>query len=87
MTISHRSIRILFGQKAPERKVERAAVETLRSHLENEAAIIVNRSSSIHDRENFLRAQLGERRKARLTGKHVRMAIEGKFKGKGGEET
>lgn len=87
MTISIRSIRILFGQKAPERRVERAAVEVLKSHLENEAAAIVVRASSIHDRENFLRAQLGERRKARLTAKHVKMAIEGKFQGRGGENT
>ncbi|MEW5747203.1 MAG: hypothetical protein AB1793_00235 [Candidatus Thermoplasmatota archaeon] len=87
MTISLRSVRMLLGQKAPERKIERAAVETLKSHLENEAISIAVRASSIHDRENFLRAQLGERRKARLSARHVRMAIEGKFQGKGGDDT
>ncbi len=86
MSIFHRSIWKLFGQKAPARKVERTAVEVLRTHLENEAASIVVRASSIHDRENFLRAQLGERRKARLTARHVRMAIEGRFEGKGGDD-
>jgi hypothetical protein len=86
MTISIRSIRVLFGQKAPDRKIERAAVEVLRSHLENRANSIAVRASSVHDGENFLRAQLGERRKARLTAKHVRMAIESKLQGKGGDD-
>lgn len=80
MTISLRSIRMLFGEKAPERKVERTAVEVLRAYIENEAAAIVLRASSIHDRENFLRAQLGERKKVRLAARHVRMAIEGKLR-------
>jgi hypothetical protein len=51
----------------------------LKIELERRAESITVQASRIHDRENAMRRQIGERPKVRLSPKHVKMAIEGKF--------
>lgn len=56
-------------------------------HLEAQARIIAEQASRIHSGENVVRKSIGERIKKRLSAKHMRMAIDGKFADSEGEET
>jgi hypothetical protein len=67
--------------KAPGRHFSRDAIKLLKVYLERQADWIITQASSIHDRENDMRRQIGERPKARLSPKHIKMAIDGKFVG------
>jgi hypothetical protein len=66
---------------APGRLISRDAVRLLKLYLERRAEWVITQASSIHDRENDMRRQIGERPKARLSPKHIKMAIDGKFVG------
>jgi hypothetical protein len=79
MTLSVRSITRLIHLKAPNRRISKDAIILLKLHLERQADWIITQASSIHDRENAMRQQVGERPKVRLSPKHIKMAIEGKF--------
>ena len=81
MTLSVRSIMRLFHLKAPGRNISQDSALLLKVYLEREAEAVISKASAIHDKENALRKQMGERPKVRLSPKHVRMAIEGKFIG------
>ena len=83
MTISDRSISKLIRLKAPGRAVSRDAVMLLRLYAEQELDRIITQALGILDRENQLRASIGERIKKRLSPKNIKMAIEGKFAGEG----
>jgi len=83
MTISLRSIRLLMQKVVPGRKISEDAVRLLVQHLEHKARELSIQASRIHDKENSLRDQLGERHKVILSHEHMRMAIDGKFKVQG----
>jgi hypothetical protein len=67
--------------KAPGRLISKDAIELLKVYLERQADWIITRASNIHDRENEMRKVVGERPKVRLSPKHIKMAIDGKFAG------
>ncbi len=85
MTISLRSIKALMHKAAPSgRKIEDDAARLLRIYIERRAEELTLQATRIHDRENAMRKEIGDRPKVRLSPKHVKMAIDGKFAG--GEE-
>jgi hypothetical protein len=65
----------------PGRKISDDAARLLKIHLERKAEELTIQASRIHDRENAMRREVGDRPKVRLSPKHVKMAIEGKFAG------
>ena len=67
--------------KAPGRCISHDSVLLLKVHLERVAEAVISRASAIHDRENEMRKQMVERPKVRLSHKHIKMAIDGKFPG------
>lgn len=81
MTISLRSIKLLMRKKAPDMPISHDAALLLKIDLERRVENITVQASQIHDRENAMRRQIGERPKIRLSPKHIKMAIEGKFVG------
>jgi hypothetical protein len=85
MTLSTRSLMRLAHLKAPETDISRDAITLLKLHLERVAEAILSHASSIHDRENAMRQSVGERPKVRLSPKHIKMAIDGKFAGENDE--
>jgi len=85
MTLSERSLMTLARLKAPEKHFSRDAIRLLKVYLERQVDWIIMQASSIHDRENAMRQQVGERPKVRLSPKHIKMAIDGKFVGENDE--
>jgi len=70
---------------APETPISDEAARVLKTHLEGYGKVLAERASKIHQGENALRQQIGERLKKRLSPKHMRMAIDGKFAEAGGK--
>jgi hypothetical protein len=81
MTISLRSIKVLMHNTVPGRKIADDAARLLKIYLERKAEELTIQASRIHDGENVMRRQIGDRPKVRLSPKHIKMAIEGKFAG------
>lgn len=81
MAISLRSIKVLMHNTVPGRKISDDAARLLKIHLERKAEELTIQASRIHERENAIRQQIGDRPKVRLSPKHVKMAIDGKFAG------
>ena len=79
MSLSLRAVKALMRTAAPEIPISEEAAKLLRIHLEEHGRSLAEQASRIHARENDMRRQIGERPKQRLSGKHVRMAIDGKF--------
>ena len=79
MTLSTRSLMKLAHLKTSERAIAKDAITLLKIHLERVAEAVLSKASSIHDKENAMRKVVGERPKVRLSPKHIKMAIEGKF--------
>lgn len=79
MTISLRSVRMLMRNTVPGRKVSEDAARLLKVFLERKAEELTLYASRIHDRENEMRSQLGDRQKVILSMRHLKMAIDGKF--------
>ncbi len=79
MTLSERSLMRLAHIKAPGRLISRDAIRLLKVYLERQADWIITQASNIHDRENAMRQKIGERPKVRMSPKHIKMAIDGKF--------
>jgi aldehyde:ferredoxin oxidoreductase len=79
MGISLRSIKLLMRRTVPGRKVSDDAALLLKAFLERKAEDLTIHASRIHERENLMRKQLGEREKVILSPRHVKMAIDGKF--------
>lgn len=79
MTISLRSIRLLMQKTVPGRKISEDAARLLKIHLERVAEGITVQASRIHDRENRLRDEIGDRHKVILSRQHLKMAIDGKY--------
>jgi hypothetical protein len=75
MTLSQRGIRRLVAERLPNRKVSEDAILALKSSLEQTAAYLLDRAAQAHDNENRTRRQIGERPRARLSAKHMRMAL------------
>lgn len=84
MSISVRSIKQIMKEASPATPISEDAAKLLKAHLEAEARSLAEQAGRIHEGENALRRQIGERPKQRLSGKHVRMAIDGKFSDSGG---
>ena len=81
MTISLRSIKMIMNGVVPGRKISGDAARLLKVYLEREAEEISIQAARIHEKENLLRDQIGERRKKRLSPRHIKMAIDGKYQG------
>lgn len=79
LTISLRSIKMLMQSAAPEIPISDEAAKMLKVHLEEHGHSLAEQASRIQQRENELRKTIGERLKKRLSAKHMRMAIDGKF--------
>jgi len=79
MTISLRSIARLMHAKVQGRRISGDAVLMLKMHLEGRAEKLTEQAARIHDRENTMRKQIGERPKKLLAPRHMIAAIEGKF--------
>lgn len=79
MSLSLRAVKMLMRTVAPDTPISDEAAKLLQVHLEEHGKSLAEQASRIHARENELRRQIGERTKRRLSGKHVRMAIDGKF--------
>jgi len=79
MSISLRSIKLLMHNTVPGRKVSEDAARLLKIYLERKAEELTVHASRIHDMENQMRDQLGERHKVILSPRHVKMAIDGKY--------
>lgn len=79
MTISLRSIKMIMQNAAPEIPISDEAAKILKVHLEEHGRSLAEQASRIQQRENELRKTIGERLKKRLSGKHMKMAIEGKY--------
>lgn len=62
-----------------ETRISEDAASLLRVYLERKAEDLTQLASRIHDRENAMRDELGERHKLTLTPEHIKMAIDGKF--------
>lgn len=71
-------------EAAPETPISEDAAKLLKGHLEAQARSLAEQAARIHQGENALRRQIGERPKRRLSAKHLRMAIDGKFSDGGG---
>jgi hypothetical protein len=65
----------------PGRKISDDAARLLKIHLERKAEELTIQASRIHEKENQMRDQLGEKHKVILSPRHLKMAIEGKFAG------
>jgi hypothetical protein len=85
MTISLRSIKTLMHGTVPGRKISEDAARLLKIFLERKAEEVTIQAARIHERENEMRQQVGERIKKRLSPKHIKMAIDGKFAGEGAD--
>jgi len=72
---------MLMHSTVPGRKIADDAARLLKIHLEREAEKLTLQASRIHERENAMRREIGDRPKVRLSPKHIKMAIEGKFAG------
>jgi hypothetical protein len=72
---------------APETPISDEAALLLRVHLEEHGRLLAEQASRIHQGENELRKQIGERLKKRLSSKHMKMAIDGKFAESGKDGT
>lgn len=81
MTISLRSIKVLMHNTVPGGKISEDSARLLKVYLERRAEELTIQASRIHERENAMRQQIGERSKVRLSPKHIKMAIDGKFAG------
>ena len=79
MTISLRSVKMLMRNTIPGRKISEDAARLLKVFLERKAEELTIHASRIHERENQMRDQLGEKHKVILSPRHVKMAIDGKF--------
>jgi len=79
MALSVRSIARLMHRKIPNRRISKDAMLMLKMHLERIAEQITEQAARIHDRENAMRKQIGERPKKLLAPRHMIAAIEGKF--------
>jgi len=79
MTISLRSVKTLMRNALPGRKISEDAVGLLKVYLERKAEELTIQASRIHERENRMRDELGDRHKVILSSRHVKMAIDGKF--------
>ena len=80
--LSTRSVKMLIQKACPETPISDEAVRILVLHIEEHGRAIAEQASRIHHRENELRKSIGERVKRRLSPKHMRMAIDGKFEGR-----
>lgn len=78
MSLSIRSIKHLMQAAVPGTPISDEAVRLLKLHLETVGRTLAEQGSQILGRENEMRQQIGERRRSRLSPKHVRMAIDGK---------
>jgi UDP-3-O-acyl-N-acetylglucosamine deacetylase len=76
---------MLMQNAAPEIPISDEAAKMLKVHLEEHGRSLAEQASRIHQGENELRKQIGERLKKRLSSKHMRMAIDGKFTESGGK--
>lgn len=85
MTISLRSIKVLMHNTVPGGKISEEAARLLKIFLERKAEELTIQASRIHERENMMRDQLGERHKVILSPRHVKMAIDGKFSSSQGD--
>jgi hypothetical protein len=81
MTLSLSTNMRLIRQKTPGTPISHDAALLLKIDLERRAESITFQASQIHDRENAMRQQIGERPKVRLSPRHVKMAIDRKFVG------
>ena len=81
MTISLRSIKLLMHIAIPGQKISEDAARLLKIFLERKAEELAIQASRIHERENAMRREIGERPRVRLATKHIKMAIDGKFCG------
>ena len=79
MFVSMRAAKLLMRRIVPGKRVSDDAARLLSVYLERRAEELTAHAFRIHEVENQMRAQLGERPKATLTKRHVKMAIEGKF--------
>ena len=79
MTFSLNGIKQLMRRTIPGKKVSDDAARLLKVYLERKAEDLTIHAARIHDRENTLRSQLGERQKVILSPRHMRMAIDGKY--------
>ncbi|HEX9907372.1 MAG TPA: hypothetical protein VGB78_02755 [Thermoplasmata archaeon] len=79
MTISVRSIKTLMEKALPGRKVSYKAAQLLKLYLEGKAEELAVHASRVHDRENAMRTEIGDREKVFLSKQHMKMAIDGKF--------
>ena len=85
MTISLRSIKVLMHNTVPGGKISEDSARLLKVYLERRAEELTIQASRIHERENQMRDQLGERHKVILSPRHVKMAIDGKFSSSQGD--
>ena len=79
MSIGLRSVKAIMREVTDNKRLAKGAIELLTRHIEGIARGHVLHASRIHDRENSLRAQIGERKKVILTEKHVKKALEGQY--------
>ena len=77
--LSLRSIKMLMHNTIPGRKISDDAVRLLKVFLQRKTEEITIQASRIHERENTMRKEVGERPKVRMSPKHIKMAIDGKF--------
>lgn len=70
---------MLMHNIVPGGKISDDAAILLKVFLERKAEELTIQASRIHERENQMRDQLGERHKVILSPKHLKMAIDGKF--------
>ena len=81
MTISRRSVKKLMTDAQPSMEISEKAVIQLRDYLEQVGKRTVTHASKIHEEENRMRAQIGDRPRKRLSQRSLRMAIENKYPG------
>jgi len=79
MGLSLRSIKVLMREAVPGIPISDEAARLLKLHLETVGRTLAEQGSQILGRENEMRQQIGERRRSRLSPKHLRMAIDGKL--------
>jgi Iap family predicted aminopeptidase len=76
--ISLRSVKLIMHSVVPG-PISEDAVRLLKVFLERKAEELTLHASRIHNWENEMRDELGERHKVILSPKHLKMAIEGKY--------
>lgn len=79
MSISLRSVKTIMLEVTGRKRISKGAVKLVKAYLDGAAQGLVLHASRIHDRENIIRKQVGERPKVILTEKHLEMALNGKF--------